>query len=128
MDIGKIDQQALLSLVDGWNCVRVEGQVYFALHPREPILDHMLFDRAVCETGLTEFIREKVPDDDPRPENMIQQGSSDFLSPLPGPWVLVQQVSPGVRTRFSLDIRWGEAVPLKEALRTGRFPRGRRRR
>jgi hypothetical protein len=128
MDISKIDRKALSALMDGWNVVRVEGETYFVIHPREPILDQMLFDRAVCATGLTEFIREKVPDDDPQPENMIQQGSGDFPTFLPGAWVLVQQMSPGVRTRCSLDINWGETLPLQKALRTGRFPRGRRHR
>src|SRR4051812_19498776 len=66
--------------------------------PRGDVADHMQFDRAVCAAGLKKFLRPVTPSDQPDPARALRGGETpppQFL----GSHVLVEELSPGLRTR-----------------------------
>src|SRR5262245_55436494 len=67
----------------------------------------MAFDRAICASGLTEYVRPADPTDLPA-ELQAAEAAGVTLFGVPD-YVLVRQAAPGVRFRLTLsagDIDW----------------------
>jgi hypothetical protein len=109
LDPMSLDIDALIAIS------RVEGVVAFddgALLVIVPVGahdDHSEFDRAICRAGVREFVRRTMPSD--RPGIGIPLDPS---VPVPdvdlGDFVVVREMTEGVRTRFPISVEWGERV------------------
>jgi hypothetical protein len=85
---------------------------------RSPSWQHQPFDAAVCRAGVKEFVRPVSPSD---------------VAPLPagvgfaGDWVLVREITPGVRARLDVTLAFHDAmaplidpVPVEVEVKIGR--------
>jgi hypothetical protein len=114
-----LDMDGLIGCSRLEGIVDVAGEVLLMVNPAGPCMDHMAFDRTVCEAGVTRYVRRTMPSDRPGQGTPIdpRTGRPDRTIPIPnvdfGEFVLVQELSKGLRHRVPVVIRRG-ADALKE--------------
>jgi hypothetical protein len=87
-----LDMDALMACSRLEGTVDVAGEVLLMIVPSDLRMDHMTLDRAICEAGVTRFVRRTMPSDRPFPDVSI------------GEFVLVQELSKGLRHRVPIAI------------------------
>jgi hypothetical protein len=88
----QLDMDRLIAVSGLEGTVDVAGEVLLMITPSDPRMDHMALDRAICEAGVTRYVRHALPSDSPIPD-------ADF-----GEFVLVQELSKGLRHRLPVVI------------------------
>jgi hypothetical protein len=113
------DPETLTSVANYLGSILRDGVPLPMIEPARPFADHMEFDRIVCGCGLKRYFRPVMPDDRPGSGTPInpQTGQPDPTITIPpefqgkgvpgaGRYLLIQEVTPGVRMRFDAPIQW----------------------
>ncbi len=65
----------------------------------------MDFDREVCAAGMKAFVRPWMPSDEMKPEHQISWPPMPLFARQKSDFVLVREITPGMRTRMGVNAR-----------------------
>jgi hypothetical protein len=85
-----------------------DGEFLPYLIPRRAWRDHMDFDRAVCATGLKDYVRPIMPSDHPNPARARSSGPVPQMPPGTNA-LRIRELARGIRTRLSCTISFPKA-------------------
>jgi hypothetical protein len=108
IDPATLDWDALVAVSHLVGVLPIDGENLLVIRPKRSHAEHEDFDRVICRAGLKRFVRRPMDSDRPGHGTPI-----DPAMPVPdvdfGDYVVVEEVTRGVRLRLGIFTRQGAA-------------------
>ena len=110
IDPHTLDPDALIAVSRLEGILPIAGETLLIINPNQSCMDHMDFDRAICQAGIKQFVRRRLLSDRPGQGTAInpRTGKPDPTISVPdvdfGTHVVVRELANGIRTRYSIGL------------------------